>query len=62
MNLNIRLKKLEQQVPPVPEPKADLSGLSIEELRFLEQYIANDENSEEIQCQIEAICEKIVWR
>ena len=56
MKLNSRLQKLEQQIPPVPEPKPDLSGLSIDR-RDGHQF-----TEEEQQQRLEAISEKIVWR
>ncbi|HBQ26330.1 MAG TPA: hypothetical protein DD791_08050 [Syntrophomonas sp.] len=64
MKLNSRLQKLEQQIPPVPEPKPDLSGLSIDELRLMAQYRRDGHQftEEEQQQRLEAISEKIVWR
>lgn len=62
MNLNFRLQKLEQQVPPAPEPKPDLSGLSTDELRLIVQYYGVEGTPEDMKFQVEAICEKIVWR
>lgn len=53
MNLNSRLQKLEQQVPPAPEPKPDLSALNADELKFLIRH-HGAEHPEEIVYYSEA--------
>lgn len=51
MNINTRLQKLEQQIPPAPEPQPDLSGLSTDELRFMVRHIGVQGNETVLSVQ-----------
>ena len=62
MALSSRIIKLENSVPAPAGPKPDLSKLSIEELKFLEQCMKSSEPLlPDSQQKFDMIGEKITW-
>ena len=61
MKLNLRVKKLEENMPEPPQAKPDLSMLTTDELRFLVENLNGDPKPKEIDERLKEILDKIQW-